>query len=94
MSQMDNTEAKIADFAHERRRVRRRIEQLESLFVQAGVSGGTLTLNLEALQDGLLNIHVEPEVLLPYIATELEAERVRLKKLDAKARQLMEIINY
>lgn len=91
---MDETEKPISDFAHARRRTRCRIQQLESLFVRAGVSGGTLTLDLEALQDGLLDIHVPPDVLLPYVATELETQRALLKTMDAKAKQLLEIINY
>jgi hypothetical protein len=90
----DETEKSLADFAYTRRITRDRIAQLKELSEVANKQGGILTMSLEALQDGILNIPVGSDVLAPYLAAELEQKEAQLKLMDAKARQLLEIINY
>lgn len=91
--QVYESSKQIIGFGRAHRDAEHRIKQLESLREKAGVSGGRLTLNIEALQDGLLDIHVAPDVLLPYIDSELESQRALLKKYELKTRHILEIIN-
>jgi hypothetical protein len=93
-SSYDEIEARLVGFAHWRRSTRDRIAQLKELSEAAKEQGGILTMSLEALQDEILNIRVGPDVLTPYLAAELEQQEAQLKKMDAKAKQLLEIINY
>jgi cell division septum initiation protein DivIVA len=89
----DVVESRLVNFAHDRRDARDRIAQLKTLIDAAQKSGGILTMSLEALQDGILNIPVGPDVLLPHLAMELAKEEARLELMDAKAKQLWGIFN-
>lgn len=83
----------LQKFGKEFNALTRRIEMLDNIIPEVAKNGGILTQSLESLQDNVLNIKVMPEVILPYLITELNENKITLESYEVKMRKIIEIIS-
>ena len=69
-----------------------RVSDLTLFCNKATNDGGVLTLNREALEDGIA-IDVSPSFLMPRLLEELEAQKMLAAKLEQKVRRIIDVLN-
>lgn len=70
-----------------------RIIGLNALMPAAAELGGILSTTVEAVQDGIFSVTLEPEMVMRYLKAEIAKQFALCESYDRKARQIIEILN-
>lgn len=88
----DSAAQQMRAFVQHYANTKARVSSLTLFCNKAAKEGGVLTLNREALEDGIA-VDVSPSFLMPRLLEELEAQKMLAAKLEQKARRIIDILN-
>ena len=89
----DSTAKQITAFVKHYADTKQRVSDLTMFANKASKEGGVFALSRDAIEDNLAVVHVGPDVLLPRLLEELEAQKMLAAKLERKAKQIIDILN-